>query len=479
VPLGRLARPESLILLHRHRPDLPPDDPGLDGITEELGDLPLALELAGSYLARYRHEPIGTPAAYLAELRGEDLLAHASLRIEDPQAPGQSRTLTGHERDVARTFEVSLRRLQPDNPIDALARRIFAGAAWLAPGLSIPRHLLKLCIGLAPEDADGARRFTPALERLLDLALLERASEAGGAVILHRLVAAFARARLEQASTARQALEEAVVKEADRLLVSNDPRPFRDWAGHLLAVALAAGRDRTDAAIELLNAAGSYSRIVADFEASEAMLQEAAEQAQALLGPDHPEVARTLGSLGIVQRRRGDLAAAEASLTRALAVQEKVFGPDHPEVARTLTNLGIVQLERGDLAAAEVSQIRALALKEKVFGPDHPEVARTLGSLGIVQSQRGDLAAEVSLTRALAVQEKVYGPDHSEVARTLGNLGIVQHMLGRNSDARASYTRAVAIFASRLGEHHPNTIQARRLLGELDGTAKERRNDHG
>jgi len=77
------------------------NDPGLAEIASELGDLPLALELAGSYLARYRHEPIGTPAAYLAELRSADVLAHASLTITDPEAPDQSRTLTGHERDVA------------------------------------------------------------------------------------------------------------------------------------------------------------------------------------------------------------------------------------------------------------------------------------------------------------------------------------------------------------------------------------------
>ena len=83
--------------------------------------------------------------------------------------------------------------------------------------------------------------------------------------------------------------------------------------------------------------------LVADFEASHAMLREAAERAEASLGPDHPEVAIILTNLGNVQRERGELAAAEASLTRALAIKEKAFGPDHPEVASTLTNLGIVQ----------------------------------------------------------------------------------------------------------------------------------------
>jgi hypothetical protein len=48
LPLGVLNRQESIKLLREHRPDLPAEDPDLDAIAEELGDLPLALQLAGS-----------------------------------------------------------------------------------------------------------------------------------------------------------------------------------------------------------------------------------------------------------------------------------------------------------------------------------------------------------------------------------------------------------------------------------------------
>ena len=93
-----------------------------------------------------------------------------------------------------------------------------------------------------------------------------------------------------------------------------------------------------------------------------------------------------------------------------------------------------------------------------------------------MQRERGDLAgAEASQTRALAIKEAAYGPDHPEVALTLTNLGTVQQTLGRVPEARKSYARALNIFASRLGDEHPHTIQARRLLAELDGTAKETR----
>jgi tetratricopeptide (TPR) repeat protein len=430
VPLGKFSRSESLALLRRHRRDLAADNPALDAIAEELGDLPLALELAGSFLGRYRDEFFGTPSAYLAELRSENVLAHASLTITDPEAPEHSRLPTGHERDVARTFAVSFGRLRPENAVDSLAREVFARAAWLAPGVPIPRHLLKLCAGIAADDAKAGRAFADALGRLLDLALVERAGAEGG-IVLHRLLAAFGRSRLEQAAAARHAAELALGREANRLLPHNDPSPFRTWGAHLTAVALAAGRDGTKAAANLLNVAGYYSKLVADFEASQAMLEQAASRA------------------------------------------EVVFGPDHPELARCLGNLGNVRYARGDLAAAQDSQAKALAIKETAYGPDHPEVAGILNNLGNVQGERGDLAAaQASLTRALAINEKAYGPDHPQVARTLGNLSLVQRDLGRIAEARDLHTRAAAIFAAKLGGQHPDTLKASRFLADLDGAAE-------
>jgi len=63
LPLGILQRGESLALLRHHRPDLSVDNADLNAIATDLGDLPLALHLAGSFLARYRQAI--TPAAYV------------------------------------------------------------------------------------------------------------------------------------------------------------------------------------------------------------------------------------------------------------------------------------------------------------------------------------------------------------------------------------------------------------------------------
>jgi hypothetical protein len=107
LPLDVLNRAESIALLREHQPDA--DDAILDAIAAEVGDLPLALHLAGSYMARYRR--VITPAQYLEQLRDPQLLQHRSLQ-------GIGLSPTRHVQNVYRTIALSYDQLTPDNSVD-------------------------------------------------------------------------------------------------------------------------------------------------------------------------------------------------------------------------------------------------------------------------------------------------------------------------------------------------------------------------
>lgn len=108
LPLDVLSRPESITLLREHQPDA--DDKILNTIAEELGDLPLALHLAGSYMARYRRTI--TPAQYLKQLSDPALLQHHSLK-------GVGVSPTGHFQNIHRAIALSYDQLDPNNNVDA------------------------------------------------------------------------------------------------------------------------------------------------------------------------------------------------------------------------------------------------------------------------------------------------------------------------------------------------------------------------
>ena len=126
-----LSREESISLLLNHRPDLEPSDKDLGAIAEELGDLPLALHLAGSYLARYQDIDAGSPTVYLAELRATNILEHPSLTTNEI-------TPTGHDSHVGRTFSLSTSRLNPTDRVDAFSLKAICAATHLVLGNQYP-----------------------------------------------------------------------------------------------------------------------------------------------------------------------------------------------------------------------------------------------------------------------------------------------------------------------------------------------------
>src|SRR6185503_10576392 len=97
-----------------------------------------------------------------------------------------------------------------------------------------------------------------------------------------------------------------------------------------------------------------------------------------VLGPDHPELGRSLNETGPLEVQMGKLPEAEAHLSRALAIMEKTYGPDHPDASQSLVGLGDVRFLQGRFAEAEEFYNRALAIQRSKLGDDHPAVADSL-----------------------------------------------------------------------------------------------------
>ncbi|XCA33130.1 MAG: FxSxx-COOH system tetratricopeptide repeat protein [Wolbachia endosymbiont of Polyergus mexicanus] len=171
--------------------------------------------------------------------------------------------------------------------------------------------------------------------------------------------------------------------------------------------------------------------------------------------PDHFQVVRTLGNLGIVYGALGDHKKAKELFERALAIQEKYYGSDHFEFAKTFVNLGITYGALGNHKRKKELLEQALPIFEKHYGFDHFQVAMVLANLGNVYGNLGNLRkAKKLLERALAIQEKYYGSDHFQVAKTLANLGNAYRDLGNYEKRKELLLRALPIFEKHYGPDH-------------------------
>lgn len=456
LTLDVLPRAESVALLRGFRPDLSVDDHDLDAIAADLGDLPLALHLAGSYLHRYARSPLGAPPKLLAELRNPQLLEHQALT-----GAGESLSPTGHEMHVARTFAISYDQLRPDDATDTLASKALANAACMAPSEPIPRALLLLTLKL---ERTQSVQGEDALHRLASLGLVE--TERDGAVRLHRLLVAFVKRITPGNVAAAEVVEEVLQEEASRIVSVGYPGPLQAWQVHLRWVADQAekrGSPQTDLVHLQL---GRYLRLVGDFLGARAALERALKTTEAAFGPGHPNVAAVINNLSGVVQDLGDFADARVAIERALQIDEAAYGPNHPFVGTDINNLGLVLYYQGDLLGARAAIERALRIDEAAHDPDHPDVGRDINNLALVLQAQDDLAgAQSAFQRALEITISTYGPNHPKVATIACNLGSILRDQGNFASARAAVELALAIDEVVYGLEHPDVARDLNTLG--------------
>lgn len=112
----------------------------------------------------------------------------------------------------------------------------------------------------------------------------------------------------------------------------------------------------------------------------------------------------------MVLRDLGDLPGAHAAHQRELEISEAALGPDHPDVAVALGSLGGVLHALGDLPGARAAHQRELDITQAALGPDHSDATVALGSLGGVLHAVGDLpGARAAHNRQLAISEAALG----------------------------------------------------------------------
>lgn len=166
------------------------------------------------------------------------------------------------------------------------------------------------------------------------------------------------------------------------------------------------------------------------------------------LGPDHPDVARSMTLLGTALHRLGEKERARALAESALAIQEKSLGPEHVDVAATLDLLCYVLRGLRDGPGSRRAGERAVAIREKLQGPDHPDLANSLGTLAfsIPDTDGGYAEALPMLRRVAEIMRKAYGPFHWDAANTEHNLAIALHENGDYAEAREVWGRAIEAF---------------------------------
>ncbi|MFE2699459.1 tetratricopeptide repeat protein [Streptomyces mirabilis] len=434
---------DGLVLLSRYRPPASPTESRtLAAIADELGQLPLALHLAGSYISRFKAAV--TPDGYLRQLRSSPAVDHRSL-----SASGISPTR--HIQTIAATFALSVDRLD-----DVPTRRCLLHAAYLAPGQGIPRPLLLSSLGL-DDGEDAAMDLEEALQRLADLGLVQMTAD--GVPRLHRLVAAFVQDRLGDPESLHQ-VESQVWVHCDGHAFGGTPATRATLEPHLRVLTERALLRRDLDAAALANVLGLYLSRRGDRDGSVSWLQQALSIKEEIFGVDAPETAKDLNDLGYAYLGGPTRVLAEPYLERA----RRLWDPrrEATNLAATLDNLGQLQMGSGRSDLAEPYLREALDIRLRALGPDAYPTSVTIFNLARIAAERGDLATAIDLARrAIDIRESLGGRcDPTATALCHSMLGQYLHKAGDGAAARRHDERALELYQAALGARHPHTLSA-------------------
>lgn len=462
LPLGVLPREESVQLLRQHRPDLAVDDGSLDAIATTLGDLPLALHLAGTFLARYRH--IVTPAAYSEQLHRSKILDHPSLW-------GGGFSPTGHQQHVAQALAVSYGQLDPSEPKDRLAVALLVRAAHFAPGEPIPHDLLLGTLQPFADEQASSLQSEDALFRLLELGLLETTGSQGGLLVrMHRLVVAFVRQTVVDAE-AQGAVEQVLLATARSLGQADQPTDaFRPLHAHLRFVTDVAWKRQDERAADLCFELGRHLDQIDELRESQRYMKRALEIRQALFGANHPAIADALIELGWLLDGYRDHAQAQDFYERALAIRKHVSGENHPDIATSLNLIGMSCHAQNDYQRARQYYEQALTIRKAWWGDSHPTIASSLNNLGLLLHAQGQYAEALRYhEQALGMRQRL-GVKDSELVFSLNNLGYLLRAMGRFAEARSYLEQALAIRERLFGPASTDTAVTLNHLARLAHT---------
>jgi CRP-like cAMP-binding protein/tetratricopeptide (TPR) repeat protein len=433
-----------------------------------LGGLPLALHLAGAYLA----SPFARWHSFADYHRALDSTSLPAALADLGEGSAQARA------NIQRTWDLSLTGLADQGRPQA--RPLLFVLCCYAPATPIPGVLLQpgMLTGPAADGQDRAgdepwRRFRAALRGLAAVGLIDTAHGGGTggtmAVAIHPVVADAIRSQL--LTTSRASLPVigqtavALLRTAADGLDDRRPADWPDWQRlipHITAVLSWLAPELVPATLEDLVGIGCPAADAlwrSGNLAAAADLATASVAAAGRLSPDRPAVLRARHTLGKSITGQGRYGEAEQLYRQLLADQSRALGDDHPDTLATRHRLGFPIAAQGRYQEAEELYRQLLIDWQRIRGDADPATMRTRHNLATVIADQGRYAeAENLYHRVLADSGRVLGDDHPDTLGIRHRLGWVIAAQGRAAEAEDLYHELLADQRRILGDEHPATL---------------------
>ncbi|WP_435233456.1 FxSxx-COOH system tetratricopeptide repeat protein [Micromonospora aurantiaca (nom. illeg.)] len=479
-----------------------------------LGGLPLALRIAGSYLAETTSSPWPESGAVTT------FSQYSQTIVGDSFPP------PGGEQLIERIWQLAITLLENRGLHEAALllelTASFADAPIPYRAVLDPELLSSLPVF---SGIDGTRLWR-SLQALSNLAMVDltypSASDASGATLVlrvHPLVRHAARRSSNPDNRgfyiAHATLAMAVVASRESPeLPANWPlwqylTPHAIYFVHLLDSAgapnelIAAASRAALAAVSYLEARGLYQQAEAELRAIIAVQQrrlgdedtlameshhrlghllsergnfeEAQREHVAILavarrakGEEDPYTLNLRQCLGVLLAMAGKYEEAEDEQRLALNIARRALGEDHSQTLNIRHNLGHTLKARGKLSEASSEHVAVIEAQVRTKGPEHPDTLKTRKCHALILEDLGQYnEAERELKELTLVQEHIFGEDNLAAVESRASYAGFLKRRRKFPEAMDEYQRVIAARRRVLGDHHRFTLSARHYFADV------------
>ena len=468
VEVLEMGSARQLLLLRAGRDATDSELGATEELARKLGYLPLALEQAGSYVAKQGR-------AY----RFADYLELYAKAEKELLAKG-SRGSTEYPDAVYSTWQATINRLPSGS------RAILRLSAFLAP-MRIPFRMFlagtevmaqqtaeiegRVAAEGGVQDEFAMREFKDAL---VDYSMVTQ--QADDTFLVHPLVQAVERNHVDASARPRW------IEQAMRLISNYGPEPssdYENWSEWKILEPHGRALWRqvdvvghSDWAASLFDQLASFLKSQGDYVAAESLYRWSLEVRRLALSVDNPkslaDILPPANNLALLLCEKGDCDSAEQMMRCVMEAMEFGLGPESPSTLQAVANMALVLNHKGDLDAAEKLSFRAMEARKRLLGPEHPDTLTSISNLAALLQTKGDLdAAEKLSFRAMEARKRALGPEHPSTLTSISNLALVLQKRGDTAAAEMLFRQVLEARERVLGENHPDSILSMQRLAVL------------
>lgn len=196
-----------------------------------------------------------------------------------------------------------------------------------------------------------------------------------------------------------------------------------------------------------------------DLDRMEELEKEMIEIRERLLGFDHQETLDAKLNLASTYLTQGNLEKSEELCRRCFETIKSKLGPDDEKVLEVGGWLAQIYTRQGHYSEAERLEEHILEVQKGQLGETHTVVLATMNNLAITYKRQGQF------TKALLLEEKVFkiwkeklGDTHTKTLLAMCVLATIYQEIHRDSEAATLLEYAFKVQRKRLGDVHPDSI---------------------